>query len=168
MRRYFARIEELTNRIAAEQLPVTAPYTPEVVAELGGLLDAAQRAAENDTIRHRVQFLRRGLQFAALQQRASELVDQAGEQRVSAELKAALHALQQEKWLLMRHIFHEDYLAVNVAMVAWGGEGRFRRFGWSGVKSVPKGKSKPTKKAGRSLTFPLSCYVENTWVSTGH
>ena len=138
VRRYFARLEELTNRIAAEELPITAPYTPEVVAELGKLLDAADKAADGDTVRRRVTFLRRGLEFAALQQRSHALAAAAGEDRPSAELKAAVHAVQQEKWLLMRRIFREDHMAVNVAMVGWGGEGLFRRLGWSGAKSVDR------------------------------
>lgn len=138
VRRYLARLEELTNRIAAEELSPTAPYTPETVAELRRLLDAAEKAAENDTIRRRVTFLRRGLELAALQHRAHALVERLGDQRPSAELKAAIGAVEQEKWLLMRRIFREDHLAVNVAMVAWGGEGLFRRFGWAGAKSVPQ------------------------------
>lgn len=138
VRRYLARLEELTNRIAAQELSLTAPYTPEVVAELGGLLDAAERVAESDTIRRRTTFLRRGLEFAALQHRAHALAAQVGDQRPPAEMKAAVAAVQQEKWLLMRRIFREDHLAVNVAMVAWGSEGLFGRLGWAGAKSMPK------------------------------
>ncbi|MHB8900774.1 MAG: DUF4838 domain-containing protein [Thermoguttaceae bacterium] len=136
VRRYFDRIEAITSQIAADGLPLAAPYTPEVTAELAALLDAADKEAEDETVRRRVAFVRRGLEFAALQHKAQTLIDSAGEDRVSAELKAAVAAVEQEKWLLMRRIFRQDPMALNVAMIAWGGEGAFRRFGWNGIKSV--------------------------------
>lgn len=148
VRQYLARIEAITSQIAEKNdnsqskenaLPLTAPYTPSVVDELKGLLDAADKSADNDTIRRRITFLRRGLEFTALQHKAHALIESAGEERITPELKAAVRAVQQEKWLLMRRIFREDSMAVNVAGIAWGGEGAFRRFGWSGAKSVAKG-----------------------------
>jgi hypothetical protein len=138
IRRYFGRIEELTSQIAAEGLPLTAPYTPAVVDELKARLDAADKEADNETIRRRVDFLRRGLEFTALQHKAHALIDSVEKGHVSPELKSSVHAVQQEKWLLMRRIFREDPMAVNVAAIAWGGEGTFRRFGWNGIKSVPE------------------------------
>ncbi|NLX96880.1 MAG: DUF4838 domain-containing protein [Rhodopirellula sp.] len=138
VRRYFDRIEQTTSLIATEGLGLTVPYTPQVVAELKSLLDAADNAADDDTIRRRVTFLRRGLEFTALQHKAHALIESAEEGRVSPELKASLRIVQQEKWLLMRRIFREDPMAINVAGIAWGGEGVFRRFGWSGAKSVPQ------------------------------
>jgi hypothetical protein len=137
VRRYFARIEELTSKIAAEELSVTAPYTPAVVADLKALLDAADKGADDETIRRRVTFLRRGLNLSVLQHKAYSLIDMA-EGRDRSEMKAAVREVQQEKWLLMRRIFREDPMAVNVAMVAWGGEGTFHQFGWKGAKSVAK------------------------------
>ena len=137
-RRYFDRIEHITNRIAAEQLPITAPYTPEIVAELRTILDAATGKANDELCARRVAFLRVGLEFTTLQHRAHALLAHANAAGRSNELKAAVRTLQQEKWLLMRQIFRTEPMAVNVAMVAWGSEGLFRRLGWSGAKSVPK------------------------------
>lgn len=134
VRKYLSRIEELTNQIAAAELPVTAPYTPAVVAELRGILDAAAKRADDDAARQRVAFLRRGLEFTALQHRSHAL---AAKER-SADVKAAIREVQQEKWLFMRRAFREEPAAVNMAMVAWGSEGLFRKFGWSGAKSVSK------------------------------
>jgi hypothetical protein len=154
VRRYFARIEDLTDQIAAKQLPLTDPYTPEVIAELRRLLDAAEKVAANETTRRRVTFLRRGLEFASLQHRAYALVESWKGTRISAELTASVRAVQQEKWFLMRRIFQQDHLAVNVAMVAWGGEGSFRKFGWAGAKSMPKAvldageEGRPTSRSG--------------------
>jgi hypothetical protein len=137
IRRYLARIEELTNRIAAEELSPTAPYTPPVVAELGGILDAATHATKDETMRQRIGFLRRGLDFTGLQNRTHSLAAARAAQGTTPADKEALLRLQQEKWLLLRRIARETPLAVNVAMVAWGSEGLFRKYGWSGAKSVP-------------------------------
>jgi hypothetical protein len=38
----------------------------------------------------------------------------------------------------MRRILREEPMAVNVAMVAWGSEGLFRKLGWQGSASVPR------------------------------
>lgn len=138
VRRYFARIEELTNEIAAKELDATAPYTPAVVAELRGVLDAADRAATEDIVRRRIRFLRRGLEFTALQHLTHDFAARHTVQPLSADEKSELSRLQQEKWLLMRRIFREEPLAVNVAMVAWGSEGLFRKFGWRGAGNVPR------------------------------
>ena len=90
VRRYFTRIEELTDRIAAEGLAITAPYTPEVVAELRGLLDAAQQASAGDTDRRRVDVsCASGLEFAALQQRAHALLAVGGQREKGRRTKAS-------------------------------------------------------------------------------
>jgi hypothetical protein len=34
-------------------------------------------------------------------------------------------------WLVSRDVFENRHLAVNVATVAWGSWGYFRRFGWT-------------------------------------
>ncbi|NUQ61117.1 MAG: DUF4838 domain-containing protein [Pirellulales bacterium] len=138
VRRYFARIEALTNEIAKGELAVTVPYTPAVIAELSGILDSAERAETEEVVRRRVRFLRRGLEFTALQHRTHDLAARGAVQTLTADEKSELARLQQEKLLVMRRIFREEPLAVNVAMVAWGSEGVFRKFGWKGAGSVPK------------------------------
>ncbi len=139
MRRYLTRIEELTDGIAKDESSITAPYTPAVVAELGGMLDAAAEAAGGDeTARRRVEFLRRGLEFTALQNRAFDYHDRHMVEALGAEENEKLLELQQEKWLLMRRIFREEPLALNAPMVAYGGEAHFRKLGWFGVKTVPQ------------------------------
>lgn len=138
VRRYLTRIEELTNDIAAHDSKPQAPYTPEAVAELRGILAAADQQAGDDLIRRRIRFLRRGLDFAALQNRTHALLSRHARQPLSAADKSALLKLQEEKWLLMRRIFREEPMAVNVPMVAWGSEGGFARLGWKGAGSVAR------------------------------
>jgi hypothetical protein len=136
VRRYFERVEALTDAVAAKASPITAPYTPETVAELCGLLDAAREADADATVRRRVAFLRRGLTFAALQQQAYAFLDAHADKALSAEDKAQIMALQQAKWTFMRTSFREEPLAVNMPMVAWGGEGLFRKYGWKGAANA--------------------------------
>lgn len=138
VRRYLARIEELTNEIAARDGDPPSAYSPAVVAGLRRMLEAADKLAGDDTIRRRVAFLRRGLEFTALQNRTHDFVVRNAVQPLTAAEKGELKALQQEKWLFMRRIYREEPLAVNVPMVAWGSEGAFRALGWSGAKSAPK------------------------------
>lgn len=136
IRKYLARIEELTNRIAAEKLGPTEPYTAETVAELSGILDSAAKADADSTIQRRIAFLRRGLDFTALQNRAHAFLTKSAGQKPTPAERDQLKALEQEKWQMMRRILREEPLAVNVAMVAWGSEGSFGKYGWSGAKSV--------------------------------
>ncbi|MFA7172418.1 MAG: DUF4838 domain-containing protein [Kiritimatiellia bacterium] len=138
MRRYFTRIEQLTDMIAARELPVTVPYTPEVVGELNGLLDAANAADVDNTVRRRIAFLRRGLNFATLQHQTYAFAAEHPDKNLSDVDRARITALQQEKWLWMRHSFREEPLAVNMPGLAWGGEPKFRKYGWKGAVSMPK------------------------------
>jgi hypothetical protein len=73
-----------------------------------------------------------------LQNLTHDYLDRHIVEALSKEEKEKLIELQQEKWLLMRRIFRENPLAVNVATVAWGDENNFRKLGWFGVKSVPQ------------------------------
>ncbi|MSU49086.1 MAG: DUF4838 domain-containing protein, partial [Opitutus sp.] len=138
VRRYLARIEAITSQIAENELPVTEPFTPTVVAELQAILSGADRMNMDDTVRRRIAFLRRGLEFSALQNRAHGWVARHAVTPLTPAEQAKLKAVQQEKWLFMRKLFHEEPLAVNVSQVAWGSEGVFTKFGWSGAKSVGK------------------------------
>ena len=139
LRRYLARIEELTDGVAKDESSITAPYTPAVVSELGAMLDAAAEAAGSDEIvRRRIAFLRLGLEFTALQNRAYDYHDRHMVEKLGAEEREELLELQQEKWLLMRRIFREDPLALNFPMVAYGSESHFYKLGWFGVKTVPQ------------------------------
>ncbi|MBM4078177.1 MAG: DUF4838 domain-containing protein, partial [Planctomycetes bacterium] len=48
VKRYLTRVEQLTDEMAAKELEVTQPYTPAVVGELRGILDAADKAAGDE------------------------------------------------------------------------------------------------------------------------
>lgn len=121
---YFLQIEKLTDKIAREELSITKPYTPEVIARLKALLDRAERVEPDEVVRKRIEFLRKGLEFTDLQARAYRYLAQEKPDR------EAFFRLLDRKYYLMREIFLKYPLAVNVAWVCWGEWGRFASRGW--------------------------------------
>jgi len=141
IKRYFVRVEQLTNQTAGvrrennewRNIDVSDPYTPQVIGELRGLLDAADRAAgNNEALRQRIAFLRTGLDFTELQAKIYRMLGLAGQRRLTAAEKEKAQKLLDQKWLMMREIFQREHFAVNVAAMCWGEWGRFKRLGWSG------------------------------------
>jgi len=146
IRRYFGRVEQITSKMAREgladgarRLDITRPYTPDVVEELAALLDQAEKLADgNDAILARIGFLRRGLEFTDVQAQAYRFL----RQDADADRSAAQRLLDRKYWM-MRDIFQNNHLAVNVAYIAWGGGGNWKRLGWrwederATVKPVP-------------------------------
>jgi len=140
IKRYFTRIEQLTNEVAAvtqkqrdgARPDVTEPYTQQVVGELRELLDEADKAADNTEVRQRISFLRLGLDFTELQAKIYRLLKLDAERRLSEAEQAQARRLLDEKWLIMRRIFQEEHFAVNVSAICWGEWGRFKRLGWNG------------------------------------
>jgi len=133
IKRYFARAEQITDGIArqtdagdARRRDVTEPYTPEAVEELSNLLAQAEKlAAGKEDVLARIHFLRRGLEFTDVQARAYRCL----RQEANADRTAARRILDRKYWM-MRDIFEQDHPAVNVAYVAWGGGGYWKRLGW--------------------------------------
>lgn len=140
IRTYLARLEAITDAAAKDELQPVLAYKSEVIAELTGLLAEADLATKDEKVHRRIAFLRDGLEFTALQNRAHQFLADHAEDRGPIEERVALRKLQEEKWNLMRKTLREDPLAVNVAMVAWGSEGAFHKFGWTGGKSVASDK----------------------------
>lgn len=133
VKEYFLQVEQITDSIAqrtaaaeTRRLDITGPYKPEIIEQLSGLLDRAIKlAGEDETVISRIAFLRRGLEFTAVQARAYRALD------ARAELnRADVHRLLDRKYRMMRDIFENEHLALNVSYVAWGGGGRWERLGW--------------------------------------
>ncbi len=143
---YLARLEQLMNQTAAvthtpgPDTPggsITIPYTPAVLAELRGFLDAADRATMEDTAaRRRIAFLRRGLDFTELQASAYALLRRANE--LNADEKAEAARLLDRRWVMMRKMFEEEHYAVNVAAVLHGEDRRFAPLGWDGPSAAAR------------------------------
>ncbi|MCB1235301.1 MAG: DUF4838 domain-containing protein [Verrucomicrobiae bacterium] len=139
VKRWFLRIEALTDQVAAREIESTLePYTPAVCAELHGLLDrAAEAAGGDDTIGRRIAFLRTGIEFVEIQARTHAFADAHLDRRPTPAEAASFQADMEAKFQLMRRLFRDQPLALNTPMIAWGSEGLFRRLGWNGAKSLP-------------------------------
>ncbi|AHF94299.1 hypothetical protein OPIT5_10905 [Opitutaceae bacterium TAV5] len=139
VRRYFEKVEELTDRIAAvmggesgndtlreEEIVdvlkqagsrqgffavASRIYTPEQLGELESLLDEAAGIASVDTaVAARVEFLRAGLAYTRQQSRLFRLVtDQ------TPPPAEDIHALLEERKEVFRQIFEENFYAVGFA-----------------------------------------------------
>lgn len=133
VRRYFLRLEALTDA-AAEGGNLLASFHPATVAELGALLDAADRlVADDPASARRVAFLRAGLRWTEVDARAHALLRAAPGSVTAAERKAVLV----ERDAAMRGLFQDDFMAVNVAAVSGAEDGLWRRFlpTWGQVRS---------------------------------
>ena len=138
VKRYFGRLEQLTNEIAASDPPLhpTAPFTPEVIKELRSLLDEADRSIantkSNPKVTKRLVFLRRGLDYAEIHSAGyhllAELKTNGG--KLTPDLRARATEVLNRNFEMSRDIFYQDFFAVHVSRVAWGGWGYFGRLGW--------------------------------------
>ncbi len=135
VKKYFLRLEDITDTIAEEQLKLTQPFTPAVIDELRGYLDAAATATANEPdVSERVAFLRSGLEYTDAYVAAFRIFrkhEAAGGGRLSNETKQRIREALDRNWLVSRDIFEHYHLAVNVATVAWGSWSYFGRYYWS-------------------------------------
>jgi hypothetical protein len=131
IRDYLLRLEQLTDQMAAGERGFTDPYTPEVIAELRALLEAADQAAGDEVVRQRIAFLRCGLDFTEVQAEAYRLLALVQDPAQPVDRAAAARLLDR-KYLRMRDIFQKNPLAVNVAYLCWGEWDRFGALGWTG------------------------------------
>ena len=146
IRRLFDRLEALTNELAkgkmdAEDLnrdevqreraatprtDCTLPFTPPVMVELKGLMREAHAKVLNDpAIQRRLKMLDLGLRWTEIEAKAHALLGNA-----SPTNKEATCQLLDERYDLMRDIFQNNPLAVNVTFISIVGATRFNELGW--------------------------------------
>lgn len=117
IRKYFDRTEELTNEISSKELKVTQVYSPAVIAELQASLDnAAKKVKPESREAQRIDFLRKGMEFTALQAELYEYFNRSKDknQKLGAEEKKAVADLLDKRMKLMQDILKRYPLAVNV------------------------------------------------------
>ena len=135
VKKYFARVERITNDLAAEKLKYTVPYTPDVIDELRSVLDlAAATTVDEPDARKRVAFLRDGLEYTDAYVAVFRVIrehEASGGGRLPKETKQRIREALDNNWLVSRDMFENHHLAVNVATVAYGSWSYFARFGWS-------------------------------------
>jgi hypothetical protein len=135
VKKYFLRLEDITDTIAEKQLKITQPFTPAVIDELRGYLDAAATATDGEPdASKRVAFLRSGLEYTDAYVAAFRIFrehEASGGGRLPNETKQRIRDALDNNWLVSRDIFENHHLAVNVATVAWGSWNFFGRYYWS-------------------------------------
>ena len=135
VKQYLRHVESITDKIAADKLDYTEPYTPEAIGRLQSYLDAAAAATRDEPDAHqRVAFLRSGLDYTRAYVAVFRVIREhraAGGGRLSEETKQRIRDHLDNNWLVSRDVFANHHFAVNVATVAWGSWSYFARFGWS-------------------------------------
>jgi hypothetical protein len=126
VRRYFAGLEELMDQVALKKAKLTTVFHPKALAGLRKELEQARREAGSDpVIGKRITFLEVGLRWTEIEVRAHTfLTDPA-----KADKGAARKTLD-ERFALMRAVFRETPLALNVAYISWGEDTLWTRLGW--------------------------------------
>ena len=135
VKKYFLRIEELTNVMATTEQGYTQPYTPAVIDELRSyLVTAADETKDEADAHRRVAFLRSGLEYTEAYVAPFRIIrehEASGVGRLPLETKQRIRKALDNNWLVSRDTFERHHLAVNVGTVAWGSWNYFRRFGWN-------------------------------------
>lgn len=138
-RKYLSRLEQLTDLFASTEIGITEPYTPEVIAELRGYLDAIQQAAKGDeAVQRRVAFLRCGLDYTEIQAQAYRMLAKVKDRKPTPEETSEAAKVLDKRWQMMRTIFKKEPYSVNVSYVCWGEGGRFAPLGWTGPSASVK------------------------------
>lgn len=113
VKRYFLTIQE----IAGDE---EKTYTPEVIRQLRGFLNEADRTVDDDDIvRPRIAFLRIGLNFTDLQMTINRMVEQAKEKDPALDLDRTRQLLALN-YVMLRDIVRNHHLAVNASYLMWG------------------------------------------------
>lgn len=138
------QLKQYYTLIDAEIVPVVVSnrsqfprITPQTVERMRALLVDAGKATANDSESHRrVAFVRAGFEFSAISAEAHRLKDavQMGE---TVDLAAA-HALLERRWQMMRALFEQQPLAVNVAVVAANDRALYDPLKWPGPSAAGK------------------------------
>jgi hypothetical protein len=126
VRRYFDRLEALMTRAAAKKDKVTSAFDREALAGLHKDLAQARKEAGSDAvIARRVAFLELGLRWTQIEVRAHALLIDPKK----ADKQAARQVLD-KRFALMKEVFQETPLALNVAYICWGEDSQWARLGW--------------------------------------
>jgi hypothetical protein len=119
VRRYFDRLEALLDEAATRKAPPTTVFSPRALAGPRRDLEQARRdAGGNASVTKRLAFLELGLRWTEIEVRAHRFLGDP----VKAD-KGAVKRTLDERFALMRQVFREAPLALNVACI-FPGRGR--------------------------------------------
>jgi hypothetical protein len=126
VRRYFDGLEALMDEAASQKATPTSVFHPKALDKLRKELEQGRRDAGSDpAIAKRIAFLDLGLRWTEIEVRAHTFLTEPAK----ADKEAVKKTLD-ERFTLMRHIFRETPLALNVAYISWGEDALWLRLGW--------------------------------------
>lgn len=126
VRRYFDGLEARMDEAASRKEKAASVFDVRTLADLRKELERARLEAGTDNvISSRIAFLETGLRWTELEAAAHAFL----ENPAKADKSAARKVLD-ERFALMRQIFRESPLALNVAYISWGEDGLWSRLGW--------------------------------------
>lgn len=126
VRRYFDGLEALMDEAAIKKEIATTVFNVKALAKLRKELEQARQDAGADvTIAKRITFLETGLRWTEIEVVAHAFLDEPAKAD-----KAASKKILDERFALMRQVFREMPLALNVAYISWGEDGLWSRLGW--------------------------------------
>jgi hypothetical protein len=126
VRRYFDRLEALMNDAANKKTKAALAFSATALIGLREALDQARKEAANDpTVSKRIAFLELGLRWTEIETRAHALLSDPAKAD-----KAAAKKLLDQRRALMRDVFQNTPLAMNVAYICWGEDAIWARLGW--------------------------------------
>jgi hypothetical protein len=129
VRRYFTRLEGLFDASARREEPALSAFPAAALQELRQLLGQARReAAAEPTVLKRLDFLELGLRWTELETQAHAFLANPSPD------KAAAKKVLDERHALMRDLFRNTPLALNVAYISWGEDGLWARLGYRAPK----------------------------------
>ena len=126
VRRYFDKLEALMDEAATKKEKPVTVFQPKALDKSRKELEQARRDADSDpVIVKRIAFLELGLRWTEIEVRAHAfLADPA-----KADKEAVKKTLD-ERFALMRQLFRDSPLALNVAYISWGEDALWSRLGW--------------------------------------
>jgi hypothetical protein len=126
VRRYFDGLEALMDEAAVKkQKPAEVFHSKALVKIRKDLEQARQEAGADVAVSKRIAFLETGLRWTEIEVGAHAFL----EDPAKAD-KAAAKKILDERYNLMRQVFRETPLALNVAYISWGEDGLWSRLGW--------------------------------------
>jgi hypothetical protein len=126
VRRYFDGLKALMDEAASKKATPTTVFHPKALNRLRKELAQARRDAGIDaTIAKRIAFLELGLRWTEIEVRAHTLLTDPAKSD-----KEAVKKTLDERFALMRQVFRETPLALNVAYISWGEDALWSRLGW--------------------------------------
>jgi hypothetical protein len=114
------------DEAATKNAQPTTVFHPKALDRLRKELEQARRDAGSDpAVAKRIAFLQLGLRWTEIEARAHAFLANPAK----ADKEAVKKTLD-ERFALMRQVFQETPLALNVAYISWGEDALWSRLGW--------------------------------------